>query len=167
MHRIPIALAAAALLATAAVAEPPASADTGCTSYGAGVGVDEVTPVAAILATPEEWAGKTVRVAGTVREVCPMAGCWLSIVAGPEAAPFRVKVVDGEIVFPLSARGLHATAEGTVAVHDMSRDEYAAWLAHLAEEQGGELDPATVGDGPYRRIQLDAVGAAICADPEA
>ena len=161
MRKLTMPLLTALGLAAALVL--PAAAEEECTTYGAGVTVAEATPVDALAAAPDEWAGKTVRVEGTVREVCPMAGCWLTLV--PETAggePLRVKVKDGEIVFPLSARGRRAAAEGKVAVAEMTREQYTAWLAHLAEERGESFDPATVGEGPYRRVQVEATGAQIC-----
>lgn len=152
-----VALTLAAALPLAAATDEPT-----CSTYGAGVSIERPTPLPAVAAAPEEWAGKTVRVDGEVREVCAMAGCWLQIVAGDESPPLRVKVDDGVIVFPLSARGQHAAAQGEVKVIDMSRDQYAAWLAHLAEERGERFDPATVGDGPYRRVEVHATGAELC-----
>lgn len=155
--------AAFAFALAAAIALPAAGdAGDGCTTYGTGVALDTATPVAAIATAPDQWAGKTVRVEGEVREVCPMAGCWLAIVAEGDDAPLRVKVKDGEIVFPLSARGRRAAAEGRVVVSDMTREQYATWLAHLAEERGEAFDPATVGEGPYRRVQVEATGAELC-----
>jgi hypothetical protein len=145
-----------------ALALPAAAAGDGCTTYGTGVTLDAATPVAALVGAPEEWAGKTVRVEGEVREVCPQAGCWLSIVADAASPPLRVKVKDGEIVLPLSARGRRAAAEGAVVVDDMSREEYGRWLEHLAAERGETYDPATLGEGPYRRLEVRATGVEIC-----
>ncbi len=152
----------AIILAIAAILALPATARAECTEYGSGVGLEKTTPVAALLAEPDSWAGETVRVEGEVREVCPKAGCWLSITPAEGSSPLRVKVNDGEIVFPLSARGQVASAQGVVEVHDMNRDQYTGWLQHLAEERGEEFDPETVGDGPYRQVQVKAVGAKLC-----
>jgi len=160
IRTIALALTAALALPLAAAAEPA------CATYGAGVSIEQPTPLAALAAAPEDWAGKTVRVEGEVREVCAMAGCWLAIAAGDGDAPLRVKVEDGVIVFPLSARGQHAAAQGEVKVTDMSREQYAAWVAHLAVERGETFDPATVGDGPYRRVEVQATGAELCPAAE-
>lgn len=159
----PILGATAALAVALTLAAPvAAAASEGCTTYGAGVGLAAVTPAARIAAAPDDFAGRTVRVEGEVREVCAMAGCWLSIVAGEGEAPLLVKVEDGAIVFPLSARGQRAAAQGEVEVHEMTREQYAAWRAHLAEERGEAFDPATVGEGPYRQVQVKATGAELC-----
>jgi hypothetical protein len=161
MRTNPLIPALPAILATLALVLP-ADAGGPCTTYGAGVTLERPTPLAAIVAAPEEWAGETVRVEGEVREVCPKAGCWLEIVPAPDAAALRVKVEDGEIVFPLSTRGRRATAQGTVEVSDLTREEYVAWQEHLAEELGKTFDPAAVGDGPYRWVQVKATGAEVC-----
>lgn len=160
----PIRLQARTAALVVALALPLAAAadDAGCTRYGAGVSIEEPTPLAALAAAPGDWAGKTVRVEGEVREVCAMAGCWLAIVAPDAEAPLRVKVEDGAIVFPLSARGQRAAAQGEVVVHDTTREQHTAWLAHLAEERGETFDPASVGEGPYRRVEVQATGAELC-----
>jgi hypothetical protein len=145
-------------------ADPAVDSRPGCATYAAGVSIEQATPLAALAAAPEDWAGETVRVEGEVREVCAMAGCWLAIAADGGGPPLRVKVEDGEIVFPLSARGQRAAAQGEVVVIESTREQHAAWLAHLAEERGEAFDPATVGDGPYRRIEVQATGAELCPD---
>ena len=148
-----VALALSATPARAAACE----ADT----YGAGVTLTEITPVEAVLADPAAWSGRTVRVEGTVREVCRKAGCWMEIETGEGESRLRVKVEDGEIVFPVSARGHHATAEGTVEAVEMSAEELLAWRRHLAEEQGQE-PPSEVGPGPHLHVQVRGTGAEIC-----
>jgi hypothetical protein len=147
----------------AALVFPASVATANCTEYGAGVDLEEATTATALLADPEAWKGKTVRVEGEVREVCPMAGCWVTLIPeGGAGEDLRVKVEDGEIVFPLSARGHRATAQGTVEVLEMTREQYVAYQEHLSAEVGETFDPATIGDGPYRRVQVKAVGAEVC-----
>ena len=71
---------------------------------------------------------------------------------------------DDVIVFPLEAEGRHAVAQGTVEVKDMTREEYVDWLGHMAEVRGLEFDEASVGEGPYRFIQILGTGAEIGDD---
>lgn len=156
--------AAAVLAILAAAILPAAALGETCQRYGAGVTLEKPTPVAKIIAQPEAWAGKTVRVEGVVHEVCPMAGCWLTFVTDPGAPELRVKVEDGEIVFPPSTRGQRAGAQGVVEVQEMTREQYTRWLAHLAEEQGRAFDEDSVGEGPYRQVQVKATGAEVCRD---
>lgn len=130
-------------------------------SFGEGVTIEETTPVHEILADPDAWIGKTVRVEGGVLDVCPKAGCWMEI--GEAGESIQIKVDDGVIVFPTDAKGHVASAEGTVEAVEMTREEYVEWLEHVAEEKGEEFDEDTLelGDGPYRLIRIRGTGAEI------
>lgn len=128
---------------------------------GAALTVKDPTPIAAIVADPDAWAGKRVRIEGQVTEVCPMAGCWMELAAEKGGHRLKVKVDDGVIVFPTDAVGRVAAAEGVVEIVPMTRDQYRGWLAHLAEERGVPFDESQVGDGPYRIVQLRGTGAAL------
>jgi hypothetical protein len=152
------------LLATLAVAASSlAAAECASESFGAGVTVTETTPIADLLGHPEEFEGRAVAVAGEVTEVCAKAGCWLEVAAAEGGARIRVKVEDGEIVFPQWARGKAAVAEGTLEKLELTRDEYVQHAEHEAHEQGREFDPATVnGDGPFAVHRLRGTGARIC-----
>mgnify|MGYP001824897072 CR=1 FL=1 len=129
------------------------------TSYGEGAGEGELTPIAEIVAAPQRFEGREVRVRGEVSGVCQMMGCWMELEA--EGARVRIKVEDGVIVFPEDALGSRAVARGTVQLLEMSRDEYAGWLRHQAEEQGRTFDEGSVGDPPYRVVQIAGLGAEI------
>lgn len=133
-------------------------------TYGAGVKLAETTSIAKILADPDAYVGKAVRIEGRVLEVCPMKGCWMELSEDPEGkgpARLRVKVDDDVIVFPVTAEGKLAVAEGVVEAIPMTREQYTGWLAHLAEERGETFDPATVGEGPFRILQIRGTGARI------
>lgn len=148
------------------LAAAPAAAET----YGEGITLPQPTTIEAIVADPEAWDGKRVRVEGKVAAVCPLRGCWMELADGDDGPVVRIKVADGVIVFPAEAAGRAAAAEGVVKVVEMSRESYLGWLAHLAEERGETFDPeaAEVGDGPFRLIQIQATGAEIApAEPVA
>jgi hypothetical protein len=138
-------------------------ATSGAETYGDGVHVAAATPIAAILADPDAYVGKTVRVEGRVAEVCPKAGCWMELASGDAGETLRIKVEDGVIVFPADAAGRAAVAEGVVEAVPMSREQYVGWLRHLAEERGDAFDESGVGDGPFRLIQVRGTGAEIAA----
>ena len=113
-----------------------------------------------IVSDPDAWAGKRVRVVGEVDAVCAMQGCWMDLVS-PERVSLRVKVDDGVIVFPPESIGRRATAEGTVEIVEMEREQYVAWMRHVADEEGRQFDPASIGDAPYRLVRLRGLGAEI------
>ncbi len=130
-------------------------------TYGDGVKLTEATPIAKILADPDAYIGKTVRVEGGVLDVCPKKGCWIEV--GDEEQNIRIKVDDGVIVFPTEATGKIAAAQGEVEAIEMTREKYLGWLAHLAEEKGETFDAASadVGEGPFRIIRIKGTGATI------
>jgi uncharacterized protein DUF4920 len=130
---------------------------------GKGVQVAETTSMAKILADPDAYVGKTVRIEGRVLDVCPMKGCWMELEESGQDGNgrLRVKVEDGVLVFPVTAKGKLAVAEGKVEAIPMTREQYVGWLAHLAEERGEAFDAAKVGEGPFRILQLQGTGARI------
>jgi len=130
-------------------------------SLGKGVTVAEVTAIHEILADPDAFLGKTVRIEGGVLDVCPMKGCWVEV--GGEDQSIRVKVDDDVIVFPADSKGKIIAAQGRVEAVEMTRKEYVDWLAHLAEEKGEVFDEAAadIGAGPHRTIRLRGTGARI------
>ena len=130
------------------------------TSYGEGLTIRQSIPLSMLLANPDRYIGQKVRVEGTVTEVCQMKGCWMEIEESPKAK-IRIKVDDGVIVFPPSAKGKPAIAEGVLEAIPMTRDSYVAWCQHEAEERGQAFDAATVGDGPFQILQLRGTGARI------
>jgi hypothetical protein len=101
-----------ALLLALAVS-PAAASDT---TYGTGVTLDTATPIETVIADPGAFAGRTIRVEGVVTAVCAHMGCWMTLApAGtPDAATLRLKVDDGVVVFPVSAKGRQAVAQGVV-----------------------------------------------------
>lgn len=139
---------------------PSLQADEG-KSYGSGVTVAETTSMAKILADPDAWVGKKVRIEGKVVDVCPMAGCWMEMEEGEGGTKMRVKVADGVIVFPVDAKGKLAVAEGVVESIPMTREKYVDWLQHIADETGKAFDASKVGEGPFRVLQIQGTGARI------
>jgi len=131
-------------------------------AYGKPLSGKDTTKIAAILAEPDKYVGKVVRVEGTVTAVCEMAGCWMSLAADGAPRDLRIKVEDGEIVFPVEARGKRAIAEGTLQKIPMTLEETIAFRKHEAEERKQPFDPATVTE-PMTWYQVQATGAVIVA----
>lgn len=111
---------------------PLAGQDT----FGEGVTLDTATPVAALLDDPEAWLGKTVRVDGVVKAVCEAMGCWMELADPDSGKSIQFKVDDGVIVFPVSAKGKRASAQGTVErVPENEAHEMAGEHPQHAEQQ--------------------------------
>ncbi len=79
-------------------------------TYGTVTAGPSVSP-ADVVTRIDELAGKVVRVEGTATGVCEKRGCWMAV-TGTDGQEIRVKVKDGEVVFPVSARGKKVIAEG-------------------------------------------------------
>jgi hypothetical protein len=72
----------------------------------------------------------------------------------------KVKVKDGEIVFPMEAIGSTAIVEGKVYKIELTKEEAVKHFQHVAEEKGVEFDPSTV-TGPMTTYQIKGIGAEI------
>lgn len=129
-------------------------------AYGEPITLTELTPVSAILDAPEDFLGERVLVEGTVVEVCEMRGCWMDIASDREYEKIQIKVDDGVIVFPLTARGKTALVEGTVELLEMTYEEALEDARNKAEEHGTEFDPSTV-TGPVKTYRIRGLGAVI------
>jgi hypothetical protein len=140
-----VVVVAAALLALAV-------APAGETKLGAGVSIKESTPIKALLDKPQDFVGKTVRVDGVATEICQHMGCWMAV--APEGSTsggtVRLKVEDGVIVFPASAKGRKVSAEGVFEV--VGKDEES-------KEAAGEH--AKKDTKAQKEYQLKATGAVI------
>ena len=145
---------------TTAAATAPAKSEAKGKSFGAGVKLSETTPIDTILANPKDWNGKTVRVEGMITDVCPKRGCWMELAGSQPGQKLRFKVTDGEMVFPMDAKGQRATAEGVVAVKEMSIEESKQYAEYQAKEYGKPYDPASITQ-PTVVARIDGTGAII------
>jgi hypothetical protein len=128
--------------------------------FGKEISLEEKTKISDILSNPEDFLDETVLVEGEVLGVCPKAGCWMELASDEEGEKIKVKVKDGEIVFPVEAKGNNALVEGKVYKINLSEEKAVAYYKHIAEELGQEFDPATV-TGPVTIYQLKGIGAEI------
>lgn len=128
--------------------------------FGKELSLKEKTKISEITKDPESFVGKTVLVEGEVLEVCAAAGCWMELKSDDEKGKIKIKVRDGDIVFPMSAKGKKAVVEGTVYKIELTKEEAIEYYEHLAEEAGREFDPSTV-TGPVTIYQIRGLGAEI------
>jgi len=122
--------------------------------------LESQTAIADILGSPEKYTGKTVQVKGKITEVCEMMGCWTNLVDSASGKMIKVKVADGEIVFPKEAVGKMAIAEGELKKLSLSKEQAIARAKHEAEEQGRKFNPASV-KGAVTIYQIQGSGAVI------
>ncbi len=121
--------------------------------FGSGVSLTETTALATLIEQPSTFEGKTVRVEGVVTAVCDEMGCWLALAPGTKSEKALLIQVDhGAVVFPMSAKGKRAAAQGTVERN--GRHGQAAAKEHA--EHKGEAEPEAVGGW-----QIKATGALV------
>ena len=116
-----------------------------------------------VLKNPDEYLSKNVLVSGVIDDVCPLRGCWIQISDKNQTGSIRVKVTDGEIVFPLSAKNHNVTVQGTFVRLDLSKDQAINWKVHLAKEKGVELDPNDIvlQKEDYYEYRINCTGAKV------
>jgi hypothetical protein len=127
---------------------------------GAPLTQKDQVPIATLTSKPADYVGKTVQVRGTVAEVCEKMGCWMMLVDAASKAKVRIKVKDGEIVFPKEAIGKTAVAEGKFVKIEMTKEQAIAQAKHEAEENNRKFDPASI-TGPQTIYQIAGTGAVI------
>lgn len=151
----------AAPVATAAAA-PGASATkaTGGDTFGAGVTLTETVAIDKLLADPNAFKGKTVRVEGMITDVCPKRGCWMELAGDQPGQKLKFKVTDGEMVFPMDAKGKWAVAQGEVSVRELSIEQSREYAEYQAKEYNKPYDPASVTK-PTQLVMLAGTGATI------
>jgi len=99
-------LISAVLLSAVVMASPDG------TVYGKGVTLDQPVAVESLLAHPDAYLGKQIRVDGVVTGVCKMRGCWIQVSDPATGKGVRIKVEDGVIVFPPESVGHKISAQG-------------------------------------------------------
>lgn len=88
-----------------------------------------------IMNDPESFVDQKVLIEGEILDVCEMQGCWIEIASDTPGERFKVKVNDGEIVFPTSAKGKMARAEGNIYKIEFNEKDALAYFKHMAEEK--------------------------------
>lgn len=125
--------------------------------YGKELTLKDKTQISDILSNPAEFDGEKVLIEGKVADVCENKGCWIEV-TDSEDNTIKVKVEDGEIVFPTEAEGKTALVEGKVYSLD---GESVDCSEH--EEEGEMKTPACCeGKKSASKIyQIKGIGAVI------
>ena len=128
--------------------------------YGDKINLSESKKIEDLINNSENYLDKNVLISGEILEVCPMRGCWINVKNKDSNTNIRVKVTDGEIVFPLSAKGKNINVEGIFSKLEFSKEQAIKWKIHLAEEKGIELLPEDVVINPSDLIEYRIIGKA-------
>jgi hypothetical protein len=130
--------------AAAFAADAPASAQR----FGAAVKAKTPVNVAQLASTPAKFKGKTVRLEGTVKEVCQGRGCWVEV-ADDKGVSFMARSLDESVLLPKDCKGMHVVVEGKVMtmpakVHNEAEptDHACPKPEWIVSTRGVELTPA-------------------------
>jgi hypothetical protein len=124
---------------------------------GKPLALKQPVPIATLLAKPASYVGKTVQVTGKITAVCQEMGCWMYL-ADTQGRKIRIKVNDGEIVFPHDGAGRIATAEGVFT--KMTREQIIEEAQDEAESSKKPFDPSSIKTGTVE-YQIQGAGAVI------
>jgi len=128
--------------------------------YGSEITLEEKTNISDILNSPEDYLDEDVLVEGEVLDVCKMMGCWMELKSDVEGEKIKIKVKDGDIIFPVEAKGQTALVEGTVYKIELTQEEAVEYYQHIAEENDTEFDSSSV-TGSMTLYQIKGLGAEI------
>lgn len=115
--------------------------------------------VGELLNNPQQFAGQTLRVTGTITKVCQHAGCWMELGAPAGTTPLFVKFVcpiEGRLI-PKDAVGKDAIVEGTLTIKKI--DEATA--RHYAEESGASEEQVQAIRGPQVQVSMQSPAALV------
>ena len=129
-------------------------------NYGSVIDLKEFKQIKILIDNADEYLNTDVLISGTILEVCPMRGCWVNVKDNDSESRIRVKVTDGEIVFPLSSKGKQVNVQGTFTKLEFSEEQAKMWKIHLAEEQGIKLSEEDVVINPSDLIEYRIIGQA-------
>ncbi len=104
--------ACAMLVAGVALASETKSPANTPQKFGAPIKVKRAVEVGQLAKEPERFAGKKIRIEGTVKDVCQGRGCWVEVEAG--GASFLARSLDEKILLPKDCKGYAIVVQGVV-----------------------------------------------------
>lgn len=128
--------------------------------FGTGADSKSVMKISELTKNADKFEGKEVTVDGLVTEVCAKRGCWMTVQSDEKFKDIRIKVKDGEMVFPLSARGKTATVKGIFTSKKLTLEQTIEFKKHIAEENKLAFDQSKIKD-PMTVYQVNATGVVI------
>lgn len=116
-------------------------------TFGEAVNEKDTMKISTLLASPQNYVDKKVTVAGTIVGVCQKRGCWMNLASDARFGKLRIKVRDGDMVFPMSTKGRKALATGYLKEIKLNLEQTQRYKASLAKRAGKTFDLASVTSG--------------------
>ena len=118
--------------------------------FGAGLRLEQSTPLAEVVSSPERFAEEPLLLHGRISDVCLRKGCWTILSEGD--THLRVRFQDYGFFLPKDCSGEEAFVEGRVVVEPLSK---AAARHYESESRDGNPDAVK---GPRREVGFVATG---------
>jgi len=112
--------------------------------FGDGANMKQLVEISEVLASPNEFLDTPITVEGSIVKVCKKRGCWMELASNKKFQTLRIKVRDGDMVFPMTALGKTAYATGKLQALPLSLAQSKRYLAYTAQEQQEEFDVNSV-----------------------
>ncbi|NKF49130.1 DUF4920 domain-containing protein [Shewanella sp. WXL01] len=128
--------------------------------FGDTVDSSKLVKISTLMETPNQYIGETITVEGTIIGVCEKRGCWVDLASDARFEKLRIKVKDGDMVFPLTAKGRTALATGELVEIQLDLEQTRAHQALLAERTGQQINAASIRE-PMSIYQLVPTGVTI------
>ncbi|MDX1727572.1 MAG: DUF4920 domain-containing protein [Pseudoalteromonas tetraodonis] len=111
-----------------------------------GLPIDNSTliKISTLMANPDNFLDEQVTIEGTVVGICAKRGCWMTIASDKRFENLKIKVNDGDMVFPMTSKGSKAIATGKLNKIQLNLTRTKALLAHRAQQSGNEFDESSV-----------------------
>lgn len=122
--------------------------------FGEGVHEGKALTVAEVLANPEAYDGKPVRVTGNINSVCQTKGCWMRV--GDPTSEIMVRFKDYGFFMPLDSAGKQTVFEGVFQITEQS----VAQQKHYLEDAKKPEEAAKI-TAPKKVFGFMAQGVAI------
>jgi len=120
---------------------------------------DKTACIKDVLAGPEEYNGKFIRICGQVESVCAAKGCWMRLAYPGSKDTLFVKFtcpVSGRLI-PMEAVGHQAVVEGTLTVGEITEAE----ARHYAEDAGKSPEEIAKIVGPQKELWMASPAAMV------
>ena len=130
------------------------AADGEWTQFGEPVSDATEVALASLLDNPSDYTGQTVRVEGTISDVCQMAGCWMVIADGERT--MRVTMKDHAFAVAKDSATKIGTIEGVVIAREADPER----AAHFASESANP-DAMPENSGAAMLYEINAAGVRI------
>ena len=132
-------------------------------NLGIEISNNDISPITELLNNPCGYLGNNVTINGTIVDVCPMMGCCIEVKDFTSEEVIRVKVKDGDIIFPKESKNKEVLVEGVFSKLDFTEDQAIQWKIHLAEEKGIQLssEDITLDASDLVEYRIQGLGAKI------